>query len=89
VRVGENFKFRVAVHGEFGGSGFAARLVSGQPIPQFLKVDLAEAIQQRGAVVFSGKPSIRDIGEVNVGVFTSDTRDCVARVILEVVGRSA
>jgi axial budding pattern protein 2 len=89
VRAGENFKFRVAVYGDFGGYGLVARLISGQPIPQFLKVDLAEAMQQRGAVEFSGKPSARDIGELNVGLYTSNNPDCVARVILEVVRRNA
>ena len=89
MRTGETFKFRVALNGDYEGGALAARLISGPPIPRFLEVDLVEAVQQRGAVEFSGMPAARDIGEVNVGVYTLDKEECVARVILEVVGKSS
>lgn len=89
ARVGERFKFRIALGatspGSFGGSHrLQARLVSGQMLPKFLHVDL-NGRRGSGAVVFYGVPSTGDTGEFDTGVY--DGNICVGRLYLEVIGR--
>ena len=88
VRAGERFKFRVAVTGDVGRQALVARLMSGQATPDFLRIDLEGAVQRRGMVEFSGVPGVGDVGEVNLGVYTAADGVCVARIVVEVVGRS-
>jgi axial budding pattern protein 2 len=85
VRAGEKFKFRVILEGDFAGRALEACLISGGPLPRFLEA----SIESSGTVVFQGTPAAGDIGEANVGIYTSGDGECVGRVIVEVVGRSA
>jgi axial budding pattern protein 2 len=90
VRVGEKFKFRVAVSLYSAASykkvrKLEAKLMSGKPLPKFLHVDLNGS---KGTVEFYGAPAARDLGEFNIGVYTVDDGACVGRVVVEVVGAS-
>ncbi len=103
VRVGEKFKYRVPVsvpsgfapgqggNGSTGPAGNQAqnlevRLISGNPLPEFLHVDLNVA-KYKGAAVFYGMAEAGDMGIIEVGLYTREGV-CVARVLMEVVGRS-
>ena len=89
VRVGEKFKFRLTLEGDFTGRALDASLISGRPLPGFIKVDFKGASNPKGVAVFHGIPAVDDIGEANIGVYTSDDGECVGRVIVEIVGRGA
>jgi axial budding pattern protein 2 len=86
VRVGEKFVFRVPVPPASPTLSrarvFEVKLISGEPLPVFLQVDMGEIA--KGVVKFSGMPSAADLGELAVGVFTSEGI-CVSQMILEVV----
>ena len=83
VRIGEKFRFRVPVSPATSRTGiFNVRLVSGEPLPRFLQVDMCEIA--KGTVEFFGVPASTDLGKVVVGVYTSDGI-CVSQMVLEVV----
>lgn len=83
VRIGENFRFRVPVPPASPSTQvFEVKLTSGEAMPRFLHVDMGEVA--KGAVELSGVPAATDVGEVVVGVYTSDGV-CVSRMVLEVV----
>ena len=101
ARTGERFRFRVPIAGA-GGSGpqkrggggkggLEARLVSGKPLPRFIKVDMdavpsgAGAQQQKRVVELSGVPVSPNIGVYEIGVYEQDGGACVGKVVVEVV----
>jgi len=61
---------------------FDVRLLSGEPLPRFLQVDMGGIA--KGAVEFFGVPAATDLGKVVVGVYTRDGI-CVSQMVLEVV----
>lgn len=89
ARVDERFSSRVPVHvNATTRNGLEVKQMSGAAIPQFLKVNLSDVSGRYGAVLFTGTPRARDRGKTELGVFLKDDETCVARVVLEVVGRS-
>ncbi|PCH44097.1 hypothetical protein WOLCODRAFT_164915 [Wolfiporia cocos MD-104 SS10] len=105
ARTGEQFKFRVPVSYSAGSpltaSGaqkkskmLEARLMTGKPLPRFVKSDLNAVASGAGArvekrvVEFWGVPTARDTGELNVGIYERESDKCVGRVIIEIVERS-
>ena len=92
VRTGEKFKFRVPVQPSTTTLSksirkLEARLISGGPLPKFLLVDL-DGNKKKGTVEFYGAPAAGDLGKLDVGVYSCDDGACIARVEVEVVGRS-
>ncbi|KAH9479552.1 Axial budding pattern protein 2 [Psilocybe cubensis] len=85
VRVGERFKFRVAIPGKHT-SGFYVKLTSGQPLPKFIHADL-NGISNKGALEFTGVATFHEIGERVVGIYAEKDGVCVASVVIEVVGK--
>ncbi|KAK7060926.1 polarity establishment/cellular polarization [Paramarasmius palmivorus] len=96
VRVGEQFKFRVPVlGGDYESNELEARLITGEKIPAFLRVDFSEARRRSngssgaGAVEFYGLPGVNDTGDLDVRVCTKAGGErCIARVLLQIVKRS-
>ncbi|EGN95020.1 hypothetical protein SERLA73DRAFT_113744 [Serpula lacrymans var. lacrymans S7.3] len=92
VRTGERFKFRIPIKSSNTVyRKVEARLVSGQALPGFLQLDFKGSgvgVKDKKMVEFFGVPTENDIGEVHVGVYTIEDGDCLAKVIVEVVGRS-
>ncbi|KAF9812976.1 hypothetical protein IEO21_05861 [Rhodonia placenta] len=101
ARTGEQFKFRVPVSYSAGsplaggrGKTLEARLLSGAPLPAFVKSDLtavsggAGARVEKRVVEFWGTPGARDTGELNVGIYERQGDRCVGRVIIQIVERS-
>lgn len=102
ARTGEPFKFRVPLQsvGSPSPSGplkphpLEARLLSGKPVPKFIKVDFdafgssAGSRAQRRIVQFRGIPSKADSGELNIGIYDFESGECVGRAVIEVVERS-
>ncbi|RPD58719.1 hypothetical protein L227DRAFT_586946 [Lentinus tigrinus ALCF2SS1-6] len=96
ARTGERFKFSVPLVSE-GGAGaarkFDVRLVSGRPLPKFIRVssDGSRVVKDKGeerrVVDLWGVPVRADVGEYSVGVY--DGKVCVGRVIVEVVERKS
>jgi axial budding pattern protein 2 len=86
VRIGEKFRFRVPVPPAsptlLRTRVLEVKLVSGEPLPEFMHVDMGEIA--KGVVEVFGVPASPDLGEVGVGVYTSDGI-CVSQMILEVV----
>ena len=86
VRIGEKFRFRVPVSPASPTMSrtrrFDVRLVSGEPLPRFLQVDMGEIT--KGVVELFGVPAATDLGKVVVGVYTGDGI-CVSQMVLEVV----
>jgi axial budding pattern protein 2 len=91
VTAGEDFKFRVNVKIQTGQyPQLEARLTSGEPLPQFLQLDLMSYGgdgTSRKAVEFYGLPNSNEIGEYSVGVYATDNKEAVANVIVRVKGR--
>ncbi|KAH7913037.1 hypothetical protein BJ138DRAFT_694374 [Hygrophoropsis aurantiaca] len=88
VRASEKFEFRIPVKSSNGTyHKLEARLVSGHPLPEFLQLELKGGDDKR-VVRFYGVPTDVDVGEMHVGVFNTDSGECVARVVVEVVGRN-
>ncbi|PIL29491.1 hypothetical protein GSI_08433 [Ganoderma sinense ZZ0214-1] len=100
ARTGERFRFRVPVaaapgrRGAGAGSkgGLEARLVSGKPLPRFIKVDMdavpsgAGAQLQKRVVELSGVPVSPNIGVYEIGVYEQGAGGaCVGKVVVEVV----
>ncbi len=98
ARTGERFRFRVpAGTGSVpqkrgaGKGGLEARLVSGKPLPRFIKVDMdavpsgVGAQQQKRVVELSGVPVSPNIGVYEIGVYEQDGGACVGKVVVEVV----
>lgn len=102
ARSGEQFKFRVPLmsvdspspSGPKKPGPLEARLVSGKPIPKFIKVDFdaigssAGSRAERRIVQFRGIPSKADAGELNIGIYDFESGECVGRAIIEIVERS-
>ncbi|KZT07365.1 uncharacterized protein LAESUDRAFT_107448 [Laetiporus sulphureus 93-53] len=104
ARSGEQFKFRVPVSYSAGSplngttqrkpKMLEARLMSGKPLPKFVKSDLNTVPGTSGArvekrvVEFWGVPTARDTGELNIGIYERDGDKCVGRVIIQIVERS-
>ncbi|KAF8909383.1 hypothetical protein CPB84DRAFT_1515002 [Gymnopilus junonius] len=89
VRVGERFKFRVPIRTAVNlpkAKGYYAKLLSGQPLPPFIRADLS-GIKAKGALELSGIATFRDVGERTVGVYAEKDELCVATVLIEVVGK--
>lgn len=86
IRVGERFKFRVPIFPTSGTTveKFVVKLVSGGILPKFIQPDLS-GILTKGVLELAGVATLRDLGGLNVGVYTN-TGVCMARVIIEVVG---
>lgn len=86
VRIGEKFRFRVPIPPAsptlLRTRVLEVKLVSGEPLPEFMHVDMGEVA--KGVVEVFGMPASPDLGEVGVGVYTSDGV-CVSQMILEVV----
>lgn len=87
IRAGEPFKFRVPIFPTSGTAveGYVVKLVSGQALPDFIQPDLS-GILTKGVLELSGIGTFRDLGILNVGVYTN-VGVCVASVIMEVVGK--
>ncbi|KAM5544509.1 hypothetical protein V8D89_002169 [Ganoderma adspersum] len=106
ARTGERFRFRVPVAvsgsgppkrgagagaGSSSKGGLEARLVSGKPLPRFIKVDTdavpsgAGAQQQKRVVELSGVPVSPNIGVYEIGVYEQGGGACVGKVVVEVV----
>ncbi|KAH7926425.1 hypothetical protein BV22DRAFT_1046095 [Leucogyrophana mollusca] len=89
VRTGEKFKFRIPIKSPNGTyQKLEARLVSGHALPEFLQLELKGHGEDKRVVEFFGVPADEDIGEMHVGIFNTDGGECLARVIVEVVGRN-
>ncbi|KAH8832772.1 hypothetical protein DL96DRAFT_1704826 [Flagelloscypha sp. PMI_526] len=90
ARVEERFSSRVPVHVDATTKNreLEVRQMNGASIPAFLKVNLNNVSGRYGAVLFSGVPKSQDKGKMEIGVFLREEGMCVARVVLEVVGRS-
>jgi axial budding pattern protein 2 len=86
VKIGEKFRFRVPVppaSSTLSHTGvFEVKLVSGEPLPRFLHIDIGE--MAKGKVEFFGVPATTDLGKMVVGVYTSEGI-CVSQMVLEVV----
>ena len=63
-----------------------AKLMSGKALPHFLQLELKGHGGGR-VVEFSGIPAERDVGEMHVGVFNMEDGECLATVLVEIVGR--
>lgn len=87
IRVGERFKFRVPIFPTTGTmvESYSVKLISGQILPKFIQPDLS-GISAKGVLELSGVATFRDLGVLNVGVYTN-TGICVASVVVEVVGK--
>ncbi|PPQ91462.1 hypothetical protein CVT25_013719 [Psilocybe cyanescens] len=85
VRVGERFKFRVAIPGKHT-KGYYVKLTSGQPLPKFIHADL-NGISTKGILELSGVATFHELGERVVGIYAEKDGVCVASVIIEVVGK--
>ena len=87
IRVGERFKFRVPIFPTSGATveSYVVKLISGEVIPKFIQPDLS-GVSTKGVLELSGVATFRDLGGLNVGVYTN-TGVCVARVIIEIVGK--
>ena len=83
ARTGERFRFRVPVAHGVHTRGLETRLVSGRPLPRFIRADVAAA-----GVGITGVPTGGDAGVYEVGVFERGG-ECVGRIIVEVVERKA
>ena len=102
ARSGEQFKFRVPLMSVESASPsgprrpgpLEARLLSGHPVPKFIKVDFdavgnsAGSRAERRIVQFRGIPSKADIGELHIGIYDFDSGECVGKAIIEIVERS-
>ncbi|OSD00088.1 hypothetical protein PYCCODRAFT_1469631 [Trametes coccinea BRFM310] len=92
ARVGERFRYRVTTTAARKAAGnLEVRLVSGKPLPKFIKVDL-DAAGSRGekrVVQFYGTPVASDVSEWDIGVYERVSGECVGRVIVEVVERKS
>ncbi|KAG2125030.1 hypothetical protein DEU56DRAFT_962980 [Suillus clintonianus] len=90
VRTGEKFKFRIpmkSVNGTY--RKLEAKLMSGQALPHFLQLELkGHGGDDKRLVEFYGIPTEQDLGEIQVGVFNADGGECLAKVIVEIVGRN-
>ncbi|KAF8963446.1 hypothetical protein BDZ97DRAFT_1820965 [Flammula alnicola] len=89
VRTGERFKFRVPIPSASTPGqtrGYYVKLISGQPLPKFIHPNL-NGISTKGVLELSGVATFRDIGERSIGVFAERDGACVARVMIEVVGK--
>ncbi|KAI0699619.1 hypothetical protein C8T65DRAFT_728971 [Cerioporus squamosus] len=96
ARTGERFKFSVplvtegTVHNQ---KKLDVRLVSGRPLPKFIRANAegARVTKEKGkdrrVVDLWGVPVRADVGEYSVGVY--DGKECVGRVIVEVVERKS
>ncbi|TBU41145.1 hypothetical protein BD309DRAFT_1082270 [Dichomitus squalens] len=99
ARTGERFKFRVPVAlrsavAQMKSKGdLEARLVSGKPLPRFIKIDTdavpsgAGAHQQKRVVELSGVPVSPNIGVYEIGLYEQEGGKCVGKVVVEVVAK--
>ena len=85
VRVGEKFKFRIQIPSHARGVLYELKLLNGGPLPQFLHHELN---LKDGSIEFHGVPNLRDLGIFDVGVHVGDREGCVARTVIDVVGRT-
>jgi axial budding pattern protein 2 len=66
-----------------------AKLMSGQALPHFLQLELkGQGGDDKRVVEFYGIPTEQDLGEIQVGVFNAEGGECLAKVIVEIVGRN-
>lgn len=89
VRTGERFKFRVPMKTGVSSAcpKLEARQISGQALPKFLQLELkGHTGEVRKVVEFSSIPTEHDVGEIHVGVFNTDGGECLAKVVVEIVG---
>ena len=83
VRSGEKFRFRVPLSPtpiDLSRSKFDVRLVSGKPLPKFLRVDDGP----KGPIELYGTPGSADIGKFVIGVYDA-YGSCLKSVTIEVV----
>ncbi|KAF8631868.1 hypothetical protein AX15_002138 [Amanita polypyramis BW_CC] len=85
VRMGERFKFRIPIPSQSRGIFYELRLLSGGPLPQFLHHNFN---LKDGSIELHGIPNPRDLGIFDIGVYASGGESCVARTIIDVVGRT-
>ncbi|EIW79291.1 hypothetical protein CONPUDRAFT_127284 [Coniophora puteana RWD-64-598 SS2] len=91
VRVGERFKFRVPLESlEHARKRLQAKTMTGHALPEFLDVELKghDGPNSRRVVEFSGLPRTADVGEIQVGIFVFNSNDCLAQVVVEVLGKN-
>ncbi|KAG1732488.1 hypothetical protein EDB19DRAFT_1733635 [Suillus lakei] len=90
VRTGEKFKFRIPMKSVNGAyRKLEAKLMSGQALPHFLQLELkGHGGDDKRVVEFYGIPTEQDLGEIQVGVFNAEGGECLAKVIVEIVGRN-
>ena len=92
VRVGERFRFRIPVRQRPSESplkqpkGYHAKLMSGQHLPTFIRADFS-GVHTKGVVELSGIATFRDLGERTVGVYADKDGECIAAILIEVVGK--
>ncbi|KAI0353439.1 hypothetical protein OH77DRAFT_1591427 [Trametes cingulata] len=91
ARAGERFKYRVTTTLALASKGpLEARLVSGRPLPRFIKADLeASGKGEKRVIELHGVPVGADVGEFDVAVYDKESRECVGRVVVEVVERKS
>ncbi|KAI0365207.1 hypothetical protein BV20DRAFT_1028527 [Pilatotrama ljubarskyi] len=91
ARAGERFKYRVTTTLALASKGpLEARLVSGRPLPRFIKADLeASGKGEKRVIELHGVPMGADVGEFDVAVYDRESRECVGRVVVEVVERKS
>jgi axial budding pattern protein 2 len=88
VRTGERFKFRVPIPAASMNQAkkYTVRLTSGRALPKFIHPDL-NWISSKGVLELAGVATVRDLGELTIGVYGEQDGVCVATVMLEIVGR--
>ncbi|KAI0334646.1 hypothetical protein GY45DRAFT_1294979 [Cubamyces sp. BRFM 1775] len=96
ARVGDRFRYRVSTTASRKSTGgLEVRLVSGKPLPKFMKVDMDAVPSGTGArvekrvVEFFGTPAAGDVGAFDMGVYERVSGECVGRVVVEVVERKS
>ena len=88
VRTGERFKFRVPIPAAAMNQArkYTVKLTSGQALPKFIHPDF-NWISKKGVLELAGLATIRDLGEMMIGVYGEQDGVCVATVMLEIVGK--
>jgi axial budding pattern protein 2 len=87
VRAGERFKFRIPISLlSAAGETCSIRLTSGQSLPKFIQSELS-CVATKELLELSGLATFRDLGEFNIGIFKETDGACLARIVLEVVGK--
>ncbi|KAI0782620.1 hypothetical protein C8Q75DRAFT_497574 [Abortiporus biennis] len=108
ARTTQQFKFRVPLLLSptipYSSIRFDTRLMNGKPLPKYIKVlfdtevgrgtkaSSSDGEDAKRIVELTGVPGVRDVGELNIGVFgkvgENGKEECVGRVIIEIVEKA-